>query len=45
MMKRVGVNRYVVLSNDGKQKLSKPLSRAAAVKRLANVQQPKGMTQ
>lgn len=38
MIKRVGVNKYVVMSSDGKKKLSKPLPHGAAVKRLAQVE-------
>lgn len=37
MIKRIGTRKYVVMSNDGTKKLSKPLSHGAAVKRLAQV--------
>jgi hypothetical protein len=38
MIKRVGPNKYVVMTHDGKKKLSKPMSHGAAVKRLAQVE-------
>jgi hypothetical protein len=38
MLKRVGPNKYVVMSKDGKKRLSKPLSHGAAVKRLGQIE-------
>lgn len=38
MIKRVGPNKYVVMDHLGKKRLSKPLPRAAAVKRLAQIE-------
>lgn len=38
MLKRVGPHKYVVMSKDGKKKLSKPISRARAIKRLQSVE-------
>lgn len=35
MIKRIGAKKYVVLSRDGKKTLTKPMSHASAVKRLA----------
>lgn len=37
MIKRVGPKKYVVMSKDGKKRLSKPMSRGAAQKRLAQI--------
>lgn len=37
MLKRVGERKWVVMSADGKKRLSKPVSRAAAAKRLKQV--------
>jgi hypothetical protein len=38
MIKRMGPKKYVVMSADGSKKLSKPMSHAAAVKRLAQIE-------
>ena len=38
MIKRVGPSKYVVMSADGKKRLSKPMSHAAAVKRLKQIE-------
>jgi hypothetical protein len=38
MIKRVGPGKYVVMSADGTKKLSKPLSRKGAERRLAQVE-------
>jgi len=38
MIKRVGTKKYVVMSKDGKKKLSKPMSHPAAVKRLQQIE-------
>jgi hypothetical protein len=38
MIKRVGTKRYVVMTSDGSKKLTKPLPRAAAVKRMKQIE-------
>jgi len=38
MLKRVGPRKYVVMSQDGKKRLSKPSSRAKALKRLRTIE-------
>ena len=38
MLKRVGPNRYVVMDAEGKRRLSKPMSRARAAKRLQEIE-------
>ncbi len=38
MIKRVGPKKYIVMSADGKKKLSKPMPHGAAVKRLQQVE-------
>lgn len=38
MIKRTGPNKYVVMSADGKKKLSKPMPHSAAVKRLKQIE-------
>lgn len=38
MLKRVGSGKWVVMSADGKKKLSKPMSRPAAMKRLHQIE-------
>jgi hypothetical protein len=38
MIRRVGPNKWVVMSADGKKKLSKPMSHARAVQRLHQVE-------
>jgi len=43
MIKRVGPGKYVVMSADGSKKLSKPLSRKGAQRRLAQVERFKHM--
>jgi hypothetical protein len=38
MIKRVGPGKYAVYSADGSKRLSKPLSRKGAVRRLAQIE-------
>jgi len=38
MIKRVGPGKYVVMDHTGKKKLSKPMPRAAAVRRLHQIE-------
>jgi hypothetical protein len=43
MIRRVGPGKYVVMSSDGSKKLSRPLSRKGAERRLAQVERIKHM--
>ena len=43
MIKHVGNGKYIVTSENGKKRLSKPVSKAEAVKRLKQVEMFKAM--